>query len=120
MTTGLRKFALTARLIPALVGVVSLVYPVSSRFSLGWAVAAIVWSAGFVAVAEGTKNVGLPADDTGIADGRDPSAGTPRWMKVSGGIALVLFPGLMGLRFSSVVDTALAAVSVVTALAGGP
>ncbi|MGH8925123.1 MAG: hypothetical protein ACRDWA_10870 [Acidimicrobiia bacterium] len=58
---GWRLTALVAGLLPVLFGVTSLVYPVSSSLSPPWAIAAIAWGVGFVAVAERTRN-GAGAD----------------------------------------------------------
>jgi hypothetical protein len=54
---GWRLTAWVTGLLPALLGVTSLVYAdVASSLGPFWAVAAIVWGIGFVAVAELTKN----------------------------------------------------------------
>lgn len=59
---GWRLTAWVAGLLPALLGLASLVYPdVSSSLRAGWALAAIAWGAGFVAVAERTKDAYGPA-----------------------------------------------------------
>jgi hypothetical protein len=49
---GWRLAAWVAGLLLALLAVASLAYPVSSSFSLPWAVAAIAWSTAYVAAAE--------------------------------------------------------------------
>lgn len=49
---GWRLAAWVAGLLPALLGLVSLIYPVTSGLSLPWALAAIAWGAGFVVTAE--------------------------------------------------------------------
>jgi len=49
---GWRLTSWVAGLLPSLLGIVSLVYPVSSRLSLTWAVVAIGWGAGFIVVSE--------------------------------------------------------------------
>ncbi|HKX76471.1 MAG TPA: hypothetical protein VJR05_13890 [Acidimicrobiia bacterium] len=49
---GWRLTAWVAGLLPALLGVTSLAYPLTSSLSLLWALAAIAWGAGFVSVAE--------------------------------------------------------------------
>lgn len=88
---GWRLTAWVAGLLPALLGVASMVYPdASSSLDLVWAVAAIVWGVGFVAVAERTKNVGLSAHDTRVEPDGRPTTRTPRWANVLGIIALVL------------------------------
>jgi len=54
---GWRFTAWVAGLLPALVGVMSVIYPdASSSLGLGWALAAILWSAMFIAAAELTKD----------------------------------------------------------------
>lgn len=54
---GWRLTAWVAGLLPALVGVLSVIYKdASSSLGLGWALAAIAWGVMFVAVAELTKN----------------------------------------------------------------
>jgi hypothetical protein len=54
---GWRLTAWVTGLLPALLGVWSVIFPdASSSFSLGWAFAAIVWGAAFVAVAELTRH----------------------------------------------------------------
>jgi hypothetical protein len=53
---GWRLTAWVAGLLPALLGLASLLYPVSSSLSLPWALAAIAWGAGFVAAAERTRD----------------------------------------------------------------
>jgi hypothetical protein len=58
---GWRLTAWVAGLLPALVGVWSVLFPdADSSFGLGWALAAIAWGAVFVAVAERTKDVDSP------------------------------------------------------------
>jgi hypothetical protein len=49
---GWRLTAWVAGLLPVLLGLASLAYPVSSSLSLPWALAAMAWSAGFLVVAE--------------------------------------------------------------------
>ncbi len=59
---GWRLTAWVAGLLPALLGLASLVYPdVSSSIGLPWAVAAIAWGVGFVAAAELTRDPTGPA-----------------------------------------------------------
>jgi hypothetical protein len=58
---GWRLTAWVAGLLPALLGVASLLYPdVSSSLDRAWALAAIAWGAGFVAAAELTRNAEGP------------------------------------------------------------
>lgn len=87
---GWRLTAWVAGLLPALLGLASVLYPDnSSSLGLVWAVLAIVWGVGFVAAAERTKTVGLSADDTRVGVGRESTASTARWVNVVGIIALV-------------------------------
>jgi hypothetical protein len=59
---GWRLTAWVAGLLPALLGLSSLLYPdVSSSLDPGWALAAIAWGAVFIAVAAATGNAGSPA-----------------------------------------------------------
>ena len=88
---GWRLSAWVAGLLPALLGLTSVMYPDnSSSLGLVWAVAAIAWGVMFVAVAERTTNVGLSADDTRVEADREPTTSTPRWVNVFGIITLVL------------------------------
>jgi hypothetical protein len=57
---GWRLTAWVAGLLPALLGLASLVYPVSSSLSLPWALAAIAWGVGFIAAAERTRAAKAP------------------------------------------------------------
>jgi peptidoglycan/LPS O-acetylase OafA/YrhL len=57
---GWRLTAWVAGLLPALLGFVSLIYPVSSSLRLPWAFAAIAWGAGFVVTAERTRHADGP------------------------------------------------------------
>lgn len=106
---GWRLTAWAAGLLPAVLGVVSMVFPVSGSFSLVWALAAIAWCAVFVAAAERTKNAESPAllgalldpgdvrskdDDARVEVAPESTARTPRWKNVVGAIALVLVLGL--------------------------
>ncbi|MCI0438645.1 MAG: cupredoxin domain-containing protein [Chloroflexi bacterium] len=102
--------AWVAGLLPALLGIASLVYPdASSSFSLGWALAAIAWGVVFVAAAELTQDAENPTllgsrgiipmlrgsgrviseEDTRVRRDHGPTTSTPRGMKVFGVIALV-------------------------------
>ena len=58
---GWRLTAWVAGLLPALLGLASVMYPVSSSLSLPWALAAIAWGAAFVAAAELTERAKGPA-----------------------------------------------------------
>ena len=103
--------AWVAGLLPALLGLTSLVYPnASSSLGLGWALAAMAWGIGFVAAAELSQDAEYPTllgswgiiptvrgsrsvistDDTGVRPAGDRPPSTPRWVSVSGAIALVL------------------------------
>ena len=53
---GWRLTAWVAGLLPALLGLVSLIYPVTSSLSLPWALAAVAWGAGFVVMAERSRH----------------------------------------------------------------
>jgi len=54
---GWRLTAWVAGILPALLGLTSLVYPdAASSLAAGWALAAVAWGALFIAVAERTKN----------------------------------------------------------------
>jgi uncharacterized cupredoxin-like copper-binding protein len=98
---GWRLTAWVAGLLPALLGLASVMYPdASSSLGLVWALAAIAWGATFVAAAEltqGAESPKLPALGGGIAKddirvgpnlGSTPS--TPRWVQVFGIIVIVL------------------------------
>jgi putative effector of murein hydrolase LrgA (UPF0299 family) len=97
--------AWVAGLLPACLGVTSMVYPeVSSSLGLVWALAAIVWGVGFVAAAELTQDAEGPTllgslrgsravvsiDDTVVRPTEDRPRGTPRWVNVAGIIAIGL------------------------------
>lgn len=98
---GWRVTAWVAGLLPALLGLASLVYSdISSGLSPGWALAAIVWGIVFVAAAEVTKNAtspkllglggGRPQDGTRVTPDRESVTSTPRWVKAVGAMALVV------------------------------
>jgi hypothetical protein len=101
---GWRLSAWVAGLLPVLLGVASLLYPlVDSSLGLGWALAAIAWGVGFVARSElAAKAVtaapagspqgseGGPDDSTRPSAASAPSAKTPLWVNVSGLIAIAL------------------------------
>ena len=57
---GWRLTAWVAGLLPALLGLASVLYPVSSSLSLPWALAAIAWGTTFVAAAELTRGAESP------------------------------------------------------------
>jgi len=95
---GWRLTAWVAGLLPALLGLASVVYPdATSSLGLVWALAAIAWGVGFVAAAElttrateeNTHMAGLPPD-TGVGRDRESTPGTPLWVKVFGIIALAV------------------------------
>lgn len=121
--------AWVAGLLPALLGLTSLVYPnASSSLELVWALAAIAWGIGFVVVSELTQNVehptllgswGIlpmlrgsrdttPIDDIGVSPTEDQRPGTPGWVSMLGAIALVLVVLWIG------------SVLVTFAMSGGP
>jgi len=58
---GWRLTAWVAGLLPALLGLVSLFYPVASSLSLPWALAVIAWGTGFVATAERSRHAEGPS-----------------------------------------------------------
>jgi hypothetical protein len=98
---GWRLTAWVAGLLPALLGVSSVMYPdVASSLGLVWALAAIAWGAVFVAAAElttrATEEMHMAApppypdtEDTVVVPGRG-SPSTSRWAYVFGIIALIL------------------------------
>lgn len=53
---GWRLTAWVAGLLPALLGLISLIYPFSSSLSLPWSIAAIAWGVGFVTAAEHSRH----------------------------------------------------------------
>ncbi|MBI2648212.1 MAG: hypothetical protein HYW93_00960 [Thaumarchaeota archaeon] len=104
---GWRLTAWVAGLLPALLGLASVVFPdLSSSLGLVWGVAAIAWGVGFVAAAELTRKHGedshmtdLPptqtptgdtGDDAGVGPGRGSTTSTPRWVYVFGIIVIIL------------------------------
>jgi hypothetical protein len=58
---GWRVTAWVAGLLPALLGLASLIYQVSSSLTLPWTLAAIAWGAAFIAAAERAKDPQRPA-----------------------------------------------------------
>lgn len=62
---GWKLAAWTTGLLPALLALSSLVYPVSSSLSIPWAVAAILWGAGFILTAARSPNPGPRAPPRG-------------------------------------------------------
>jgi hypothetical protein len=87
---GWRLTAWVAGLLPAFLGLTSVVFPdASSSLGLVWALAAIAWGVVFIAAAELTKGI-LSKADTGVRPDRSSTSGTPRWVKVLGIIAIVL------------------------------
>lgn len=103
---GWRLTAWIAGLLPASLGLASVVYPdASSSLSQGWALAAIAWGAAFVAAASLTRDAEALPRPTGVPHGtRDdaakgeagvrqdgrPAPRTPRWVKITGIVAGVL------------------------------
>lgn len=92
--------AWVAGLLPALLGLTSVMYPdVSSSIGLVWALAAVAWGVVFVAAAELTQDAESPTlrgsrrvtskDDTPVRPDRGPTTRTPRWVNVLKIIALV-------------------------------
>jgi hypothetical protein len=57
---GWRLTAWVAGLLPALLGLASLAYPVSSSLSPPWALAAVAWGVGFIVVAARTRDAKTP------------------------------------------------------------
>jgi hypothetical protein len=76
---GWRITAWVAGLLPALVGVLSVLDPdVASSLGQGWAYAAIAWGAVFIAVAEITRDTaGLPPGSRAAHSGAAPSESVP-------------------------------------------
>jgi hypothetical protein len=103
---GWRLPARVAGLLPALLGLASLMYPDNSS-SLGpvWALAAITWGVVFVAVAERTRNVGLSSDDTRVEPDREPTTSRAGWASV--------------LRIAALVPILLVFISTINTLIGG-
>jgi hypothetical protein len=64
---GWRLTAWVAGLLPALLGMVSLIYPVTSSLSLPWALAAIAWGTGFVIAAERSRHAEGPSMLSAVA-----------------------------------------------------
>jgi hypothetical protein len=95
---GWRLTAWVAGLLPAALGVASVVYPdVDSSLSVVWAVAAIAWGVVFVAAAELTRHAQDLTRPSASAEPY-PKVGMPRRVKVSGivvAVALVLLVVLM-------------------------
>ncbi len=96
---GWRLSAWVAGLLPALLGLASMVFPdVDSSLRLAWALAAMAWGVVFVAAAElttrATEETHIadppPYPDTGAGPDRRSTISTPRWVYVSGIIAIVL------------------------------
>jgi len=102
--------AWVAGLLPALLGLASVVFPDGdSSLGLVWALAAIAWGVVFVAAAEFTQDAerptllgswgiipmlrgssgGISKYDTRVRPERGPTTSTPRWVNVFGIIALV-------------------------------
>ena len=94
--------AWVAGLLPALLGLASLIYPgVDSSLDPFWGLAAIAWGIAFVAAAELTQDAAhptltgalrgargaTPMDDTGAVPTEDRPAATPGWLNVAGLVA---------------------------------
>jgi hypothetical protein len=90
--------AWVAGLLSALLGLASVVFPdVEPGLGLVWTLAAIAWGVVFVAAAQLTQThmADQPpyrgtGDDTGVGPERGSTTRTPRWVYVSGIIAIVL------------------------------
>ncbi len=98
---GWRLTAWVAGLLPALLGLASLVFPdASSSLGLVWALAAIAWGVVFIVAAELTKDAASPKllglgggfskDDPRARPDRESTTSTPRWVYVSGIIVIVV------------------------------
>ncbi len=73
---GWRVTAWVTGVLPVLLGLASLLFPsLDSRLDSGWAVAAILWGIGFVAVAEAHRRV-IARENVAVDGG--PDAGPPR------------------------------------------
>lgn len=73
---GWRPTAWVAGLLPALLGLASLVYQVSSSLRPLWAIAAIAWGVAFVAVSERTRGRGKPAEPLPHVEAAEASPGS--------------------------------------------
>jgi hypothetical protein len=98
---GWRLTAWVAGLLPALLGLASLVYPnVDSSLGLVWALAAMAWGVVFVAAAELTQDpeaamlVGqrgvVSKSERDVGPDRGSTTSTPRWVSVFGIIVILL------------------------------
>jgi hypothetical protein len=97
---GWRLTAWVAGFLPVLLGLASVVYPdVSSSLSLVWALAAIAWGVVFVAVAELTKDAGLPkllGLESEISK-EEINVGPRRGSPISTSLGLYVLLGVIGL-----------------------
>ncbi|MGH7429622.1 MAG: hypothetical protein ACREJ4_14880, partial [Candidatus Methylomirabilaceae bacterium] len=86
---GWRLTAWVAGLLPALLGLASLVFPdLDSSLGLVWALAAMAWGVAFVAAAEFIRRAGRTYP--GRAGPRGSTTSTPGWGYLFGIIAIVL------------------------------
>lgn len=68
---GWRLAAWTTGLLPVLLAVSSLIYPISSALTLPWALAAIAWGTAFIVTALSSPDTGQPASPTHQISGTD-------------------------------------------------
>lgn len=103
---GWRLTAWVAGLLPALLGIASIVFPdVGSSLGLGWALAAIAWGVVFVAAAELIRRaspVTYIGEDASVGPDRGSTAGAPRWLSVVGIIGLGLILLIVIISFTGV------------------
>ena len=94
---GWRFTAWVAGLLPALIGLASLVFPdVESSLGLAWSLAAIVWGVTFVAAAELIRGGAPRATETAqMADLPRGSTRMPAWVYVLGSSAIIILVLLM-------------------------
>jgi hypothetical protein len=93
---GWRLTAWVAGILPALLGLASLVYPdISSTLGPVWAIAAIAWGVSFVVASERIR-LSDPVPSPAAGDHTSyPS--TPRWVQASAAIVLVLVLLVIGM-----------------------
>jgi hypothetical protein len=96
---GWRLTAWVAGLLPAVLGIASIVFPgAASSLGIGWAVVAIGWGATFVVAAELTRNALTSSRSPSVTEAITaptagtvtPSPGTSVWAIASGSIIIVL------------------------------